>query len=381
LGKISEVSIIESEGALLLVQTEKWNKIKTRIFRVSEGNLDAVLEDSAAIIRSGGTVAFPTETVYGLGADGLNQYAVRNIFEAKERPSGNPLSLLVHSRGDLEKIARNIPEKAFRLMDAFWPGPLTIILEKKDIVPGITSGYLPSIGIRMPNHMIPLELITRAGTPLAAPSANLSGKPSSILAAHVIDDLAGRINAIIDGGVAAIGLESTVIDMTAEAPIVLRPGAVGIKELEKIIGKISYGYKNDNVRIDEASLKKQVSQRYGHYIPNTKVILVEGESESVSKKIIELLENYRDNGQKIGFLLSKETAGIFALKELDIEEFFLLGSRKETEIAARKFFVGIRDLDKKGLDIIIVDGSFSHSGLGGALINRMREASSSSFTV
>ncbi len=169
--------------------------------------------------------------------------------------------------------------------------------------------------------------------------------------------------------------------MTAEAPIVLRPGAVGIKELEKIIGKISYGYKNDNVRIDEASLKKQVSQRYGHYIPNTKVILVEGGSESVSKKIIELLENYRNNGQKIGFLLSKETAGIFALKELDIEESFLLGSREEPEIAARKFFVGIRDLDKKGLDIIVVDGSFSHSGLGGALINRMREATSSSFTV
>ena len=363
------------------MQTENWNKIKTRIFRVSEENIDIVLEEAAAILRSGGTVAFPTETVYGLGADGLNPYAVRNIFEAKERPSGKPLSLLIHSREDLEKIARNIPEKAFRLMDAFWPGPLTIILEKKDIVPGITSGDLPSIGIRMPNHMIPLELIKRAGTPLAAPSANLSGKPSSSLAAHVIDDLAGRINAIIDGGVAAIGLESTVIDMTAKAPIVLRPGAVGIKELEKVIGKISYGYKNDNVEIEEASLKKQASQRYGHYIPNTKVILVEGENKSVSEKIIELLENCRNNGQKIGFLLSKETAGIFALKELNMEEYFLLGSREEPEVAARKFFEDLRDLDSKDLDIIVVDGSFSHSGLGDALINRLRGASSSSFTV
>ena len=363
------------------MQTENWNKIKTRIFRVSEENLDIVLEEAAVILRNGGTVAFPTETVYGLGADGLNPYAVQNIFEAKERPSGNPLSLLVHSREDLKKIARNIPEKAFRLMDAFWPGPLTIILEKKDIVPGITSGDLPSIGIRMPNHMIPLELITRAGTPLATPSANLSGKPSSSLAAHVIDDLAGRINAIIDGGVATIGLESTVIDMTAEVPIVLRPGAVGIKELEKVIGKISYGYKNDNVGIDEAFLKKQAYQRYGHYIPNTKVILVEGKSKSVSEKIIELLENCRNNGQKIGFLLSKETAGFFALKELDMEESFLLGSQQEPEVAARKFFEGLRDLDRKGLDIIVVDGSFSRSGLGDALINRLREASSSSFTV
>jgi L-threonylcarbamoyladenylate synthase len=229
--------------------------------------------------------------------------------------------------------------------------------------------------------MIPLELIKRAGNPLAAPSANLSGKPSSSLAAHVIDDLAGRIDAIIDGGVAAIGLESTVIDMTAKAPIVLRPGAVGIKELEKVIGKISYGYKNDNVEIEEVSLKKEASHRYRHYIPNTKVILVEGENKSVSEKIIELRENFRNNGQKIGFLLSKETAGIFALKELNMEESFLLGSREEPEVAARKFFEGLRDLDRKGLDIIVVDGSFSHSGLGDALINRLREASSSSFTV
>ena len=363
------------------MRTENWNKIKTQIFRVSEENLHIVLEEATAILRSGGTVAFPTETVYGLGADGLNPYAVQNIFEAKKRPSGNPLSLLVHSREDLEKITKHIPEKAFKLMDAFWPGPLTIILEKRDIVPGITSGDLPSIGIRMPNHMIPLELIKRTGTPLAAPSANLSGKPSSSLAAHVIDDLAGRINAIIDGGVATIGLESTVIDMTAEAPIVLRPGAVGIKELEKVIGKISYGYKNDNIEIGETSLKKQISQRYRHYIPNTKVILIEGGSKSVSEKIIELLENCMNNGLRIGFLLSKETAGILALKELDLGESFLLGSREEPEVAARKFFEGLRNLDRMGLDIIVVDGSFSHSGLGDALINILREASSSRFTV
>ena len=147
------------------------------------------MDEAAAIIRSGGTVAFPTETVYGLGADGLNPEAVRKIFEAKERPPGNPLSLLVHSREDLEKVAKNIPEKAFRLMDAFWPGPLTIVLEKNDIVPEITSGNLPSIGLRMPDHRIPLELVKRAGTPLAAPSANLSGKPSPSLAAHVMADL------------------------------------------------------------------------------------------------------------------------------------------------------------------------------------------------
>ena len=226
------------------MQAENGNRVKTLVFRVSEENFDAILDEAAAIIRSGGTVAFPTETVYGLGADGLNPDAVLKIFEAKERPPGNPLSLLVHSREDLEKVARNIPEKAFRLMDAFWPGPLTIVLEKNDIVPEITSGNLQSIGVRMPDHRIPLELVKRAGTPLAAPSANLSGKPSPSLAAHVVADLTGRIDAIIDGGEAAIGLESTVIDMTVEPPVVLRPGAVGIEELERVIGKVRSGYKD-----------------------------------------------------------------------------------------------------------------------------------------
>lgn len=358
------------------MQEENGNKVKTRVFRVSEENFEAVLEEAAAIIRSGGTVAFPTETVYGLGADGLNPGAVRKIFEAKERPPGNPLSLLVHSREDLEKVAKNIPEKALKLMDSFWPGPLTIILEKNDIVPEITSGNLQSIGLRMPDHRIPLELVKRAGTPLAAPSANLSGKPSPSLAVHVVADLSGRIDAIIDGGDAAIGLESTVVDMTVEPPVVLRPGAVGIEELERVIGKVRSGYKDANVGTDVVKLDKKAGQKYRHYTPDTKVVLVEGEGKSVSDKIVELLEKYRSEGQKVGFLFSEETAGFFTLKGLNTGEFFLLGSREKPEVAARKLFEGFRELDRKGLDIIVADGSFSRSGLGEALINRLREASS-----
>jgi L-threonylcarbamoyladenylate synthase len=358
------------------VQEENGNKVKTRVFRVSEENFEAVLEEAAAIIRSGGTVAFPTETVYGLGADGLNPGAVRKIFEAKERPPGNPLSLLVHSREDLEKVAKNIPEKALKLMDSFWPGPLTIILEKNNIVPEITSGNLQSIGLRMPDHRIPLELVKRAGTPLAAPSANLSGKPSPSLAVHVVADLSGRIDAIIDGGDAAIGLESTVVDMTVEPPVVLRPGAVGIEELERVIGKVRSGYKDANVGTDVVKLDKKAGQKYRHYTPDTKVVLVEGEGKSVSDKIVELLEKYRSEGQKVGFLFSEETAGLFTLKGLKAGEFFLLGSREEPEVAARKLFEGFRELDRKGLDIIVADGSFSRFGLGEALINRLREASS-----
>jgi L-threonylcarbamoyladenylate synthase len=361
------------------VHKEYGDKIKTRLFRVSEENFDAVLNEAAEIIRCGGTVAFPTETVYGLGADGLNPEAVQKIFEAKGRPPGNPLSLLVHSREDIEKVARNIPLKAFRLMDAFWPGPITIVLEKDNIVPGITSGNLPSIGLRMPDHKVPLELIKRAGRPLAAPSANLSGKPSPSLAAHVEADLIGRIDAIIDGGEVAIGLESTVIDMTVEPPVVLRPGAVGIKELEKIIGKVIFGYKNGNTANGKEHLDKQA--KYGHYTPDTKVVLVEGESKAVLKKIVELSEDYRNQEKRVGILLSKETADNLDIKGIILDEYFLLGPREKPEVAAKKLFKGLRTLDRKRLDIIVADGSFNCSGLGDALINRLREASSLRFVV
>jgi L-threonylcarbamoyladenylate synthase len=233
----------------------------------------------------------------------------------------------------------------------------------------------------MPDHRIPLELIIRTGTPLAAPSANLSGKPSPSLAAHVEADLTGRIDAIIDGGEAAIGLESTVIDLTVEPPVVLRPGAVGIKELEKVIGEVRSGYKDGKTGIDGQQLDNQAGQKYGHYTPDTKVVLVEGESKFVSEKIVELLGNYRSRGEKVGLLLSEEIAGLIAVNGPNAEECFLLGSQEEPELAAKKLFEGLRELDKKGLDVIVADGSFSCLGLGDALINRLREASSLRFTV
>jgi len=360
------------------VKVENGNKRETQLFRVSEENFDAVLDEAAEIIRRGGTVAFPTETVYGLGANGLDPEAVRKIFEAKERPPGNPLSLLVHSGEDVGKVAKNIPEKAFRLMEAFWPGPLTIVLEKKDIVPEITSGNLPSIGLRMPDHRIPLELVKRAGTPLAAPSANLSGKPSPSLAAHVLADLTGRIDAVIDGGGAAIGLESTVVDMTVEPPVVLRPGAVGIVELERVIGKVRSTYGEPDSR---AVPEKQAGQKFSHYTPDTQVVLVEGDRKRVSEKIGALLENSRLSGKKVGLLLSNETTGFFTSGELSAQECFLLGSREEPEEAARRLFEGLRVLDAKSLDVILADGSFSPSGLGAALLNRLREAASIRYSV
>ena len=347
------------------MQAENEMKIKTQIFSISEENFDTVIEKAADIIRKGGTVAFPTETVYGLGANGLDPDAVKKIFEAKARPPGNPLSLLIHSRGDLEKIAKNIPEKAFKLMEAFWPGPLTIILEKAESVPSITSGNLPSVGVRMPDHKVPLKLIQKAGVPLAAPSANLSGRPSPSSAAHVQADLGGRIDAIIEGGEADIGLESTVIDITVEPPLVLRPGAIGIGEMENIIGPVR---------------EKNAGQKYTHYTPDTQVVLVEGKENFVSEKLKELLETYMKEGKKAGLLLTKETWNSLDAEGFSSEEPFLLGTRTETEEAAKRLFEGLRALDTKGFDVILADGSFNTEGLGAALLNRLREAAFLRFT-
>jgi L-threonylcarbamoyladenylate synthase len=346
-------------------KTENEKKIKTQVFSISEKNFDIILEKAADIIRKGGTIAFPTETVYGLGANGLDPKAVKKIFEAKARPPGNPLSLLVHSREDLEKIARKIPEKAFKLMEAFWPGPLTIILEKTESVPSITSGNLPSVGVRMPDHNVPLKLIQKAGVPLAAPSANLSGRPSPSSAAHVLADLAGRVDAIIDGGDADIGLESTVIDMTVEPPLLLRPGAIGRGELEALIGPVR---------------EKNAEQKYTHYTPDTPVVLVEGNGKFVSEKLKELLETYMKEGKKVGLLLTKESWAFLTSKGFSSREPFLLGGRKETEEAAKKLFEGLRALDLKDFDVILADGSFSMKGLGAVVLNRLREAASLCFT-
>ncbi len=366
------------------MQAENGSGIKTRVFRVSDENFDAVLEEAAELIRKGGTVAFPTETVYGLGADGLLPEAVRKIFEAKQRPPGNPLSLLIHSREDLQQIVRDVPENAFKLMDAFWPGPLTLVLEKSDSVPAITSGNLPSVGVRMPDHRIPLELVKRAGRPLAAPSANLSGRPSPSSAAHVLADLEGRIDAVLDGGAVTIGVESTVVDLTAEPPVVLRPGAIGLEALEEIIGEVRLGYENANEATGEISSEKRAGQKYGHYTPDTAVVLVEGEGDQVSEKIGELAGIFQKDGLKVGFLLSEESASFLNSKGLrseDSEEWFLLGGREEPDMAARRLFEGLRILDLKGFDVILADGSFSNTGLGLALLNRLKEAASTKFEV
>ncbi|WP_456421458.1 L-threonylcarbamoyladenylate synthase [Thermococcus sp.] len=314
---------------------------------------------SGRLILEGKLVAFPTETVYGLGADALNEEAVRRIFEAKGRPADNPLIVHIADFNDLKKLAREIPREARLLAERFWPGPLTLVLPKRDEVPLVTTGGLDTVAVRMPAHEIALALI-RSSTPIAAPSANISGKPSPTLAEHVIDDFYGRIEAIIDGGETKVGVESTVIDLSSEKPTLLRPGGLPLEEIEKIIGPVEV---HPAVRGKAVDLAKAPGMKYKHYSPNAQVVVVEGPRERVREKIRELIKEYRSKGYRVG---------VMATEEFEADEFFYLG--KTLEEVAKNLFKALRELDKKNVDIIIAEG-VEERGLGLAVMNRLRKAS------
>ncbi|SDG37134.1 translation factor SUA5 [Methanolobus vulcani] len=340
---------------------------ETKIFYVSDKLESAPLNEAAKILSHGGTVAFPTETVYGLGADALDEKAVIKIFEAKGRPADNPLIVHVSSREECKSLVSKIPEKASLLMDRFWPGPLTIIMERTDIVPDVTTGGLDTVAIRVPENKIAIELIKRSGRPLAAPSANLSGKPSPTSAEHVIADLSGRIDAVVDGGDVIIGLESTVIDVTSEVPAILRPGKISREELEDCIGEVKIAY-DDKVH-PESETVRSPGMKYTHYSPKAGVILVEGDSNAVVGRIKELLEDLSMRDAKIGLMLTEDSE-----KHFSGVESFSIGCKNKPEQAAKSLFYGLRFLDLKNVDIIIVDGSFDSRGIGAAVFNRVRKA-------
>ena len=286
---------------------------RTQVFHIDKGKLGEIIEEAAAIIKEGGTVAFPTETVYGLGADALNPVAVEKIFEAKGRPADNPLIVHVASKEDVGDLAKHIPEKAYVLMDKFWPGPLTLILQRKEIVPDITTGELDTVALRMPDNRIALELIRVSGRPLAAPSANLSGKPSPTTADHVVADLSGRIDAVIDAGAVNVGVESTVIDMSSEPPAILRPGMISKEDIEEEIGGIGIGYE-DRVHQDIEKVRSP-GMKYTHYSPSARVILVQGKPKDVTVKIADIIGKTDDEQKRAGLLLTEEMQKEFPLEE------------------------------------------------------------------
>lgn len=342
-------------------------KMHTHLFVPEKGNFEEIMQSAGKIIRKGGIVAFPTETVYGLGADALNPDAVQKIFDAKGRPADNPLIVHVAKREDFSRLAEEIPPTAQKLMDHFCPGPLTLILKKKDIIPDITTAGLDSVAIRVPSNEIAKELILAAGTPIAAPSANKSGSPSPTCASHVMNDLEGRIDAIIDGGDTEIGIESTVVDARGEIPIILRPGDVSREDIEKVVGEVEIGYKDNKV-----SVEKPLSpgMKYTHYSPHARVILLEGDAEAIKQKIAELIQQYSSEEKKVGVLLTEEIHN-----DLKVVKVVSLGSASEPSVAANRIFGAMREMDLEGIDIILVDGSFTAKGIGAAVFNRLRKAS------
>jgi L-threonylcarbamoyladenylate synthase len=335
----------------------------TIVFDMRKG-LNSKIKDAGKIIKNGGLVALPTETVYGLGANALNQNAVKKIFIAKGRPSDNPLIVHIADLNELKLLVKEVPEKAKRLMKRFWPGPLTLIMKKTKIVPKITTGGLESVAIRMPSHKIALSLIKHSNVPIAAPSANLFGKPSPTSADHVILDLFGKIDAIIDGGNASIGVESTVIDMTSEPPILFRPGKVTVEQIEKCIGKIIVHPSVSGIKMKNV-IAKSPGMKYKHYAPNAKVIVVEGKNVDVKKKIKNLVKEYNRLGKGVGVITTDKN------HDYDGKVIFI---GKNQNAFAKNLFKTFREFDKTDVDIIIAE-SIELKGLGLAIMNRLRRAS------
>ena len=271
-------------------------------------NMD-LIEKAAGILRKGGLVAFPTETVYGLGADGLNASACKKIYEAKGRPSDNPLILHIGNISQLKDIVCDIPECAVKIIDRFWPGPVTLVFRKKPIVPDSVSGGLITVAVRFPSNPVARAIINAAKTPVAAPSANTSGKPSPTRAKHVLHDMDGKIDMIIDGGSCEVGLESTIVDVTGKKPVILRPGGITKEMLEEVVGAIDIDpavYK----ALSAGEKPKAPGMKYTHYSPDAEVFLVKGEKSNVAEKINQLVKQDMENGLKTGVMWLNSNAGL-----------------------------------------------------------------------
>jgi L-threonylcarbamoyladenylate synthase len=318
---------------------------------------EEAIERAASIIRSGGLVAFPTETVYGLGADAMSDAAVRKIFEAKGRPADNPLIVHVCGGEMLDAVSARLGEKAQLLASRFWPGPLSLVLERNPKVSSLVSAGLKTVAVRMPRSKVALDLIRRAGTPVAAPSANISGRPSPTSANHVLGDLGGRIDLILDGGATIIGVESTVLDMTVDPPLILRPGWITREQLIEVIGPVEEA-------ASEEELKRSPGTRHSHYSPRARVVLVEDTSPLLLKS---LLESYLAKG-RVGFI--GHTTALISSPDLDA-----VTVRNRAEEYARSIYAALRELDERGAQVVVVEG-IEDKGEGAAVMDRLRRAAS-----
>lgn len=350
----------------------------TRIIKMPDGG-EAVYEEAADIIRRGGLVAFPTETVYGLGGNALDSEAARKIYAAKGRPSDNPLIVHVSDVNMVEGLSAEVPESARKLMDAFWPGPLTIILEASEKVPRQTTGGLKTVALRMPNNPVALELIRRTKLPIAAPSANASGRPSPTKAEHVASDLSGRIDMILDGGDVEIGVESTIVDLTGDIPQILRPGYITKEMIENVIGSVeidpAIAHINEGQMVMGDEPPKAPGMKYRHYAPKAPLTVVEGDEAKVEESLKALATEAKAKGQRVGIICSDA-----AKLEAYADVVYHVGSREDREIQARLIYDVLRRCDDDELDVIFADdfGLEDDSGLGYAVQNRLMKAAGGS---
>ncbi len=325
-----------------------------------------LLEEAGAIIREGGLVAFPTETVYGLGGDAMNPSASAKIYAAKGRPSDNPLIVHIWDFSQLEEIASELPLEAKKLSDAFWPGPLTMIVPKNDKIPYETTGGLDTVAVRMPSHPVAKEFIRLSGRMIAAPSANTSGRPSPTKAEHVAHDLDGKIDAIIDGGSVDIGLESTIVDLSEGIPTILRPGYITKAMLEEVVGevRIDPGILSENEKVRP----KAPGMRYKHYAPKGDLTIINGQQDAVVAYINAATEEALAAGKRVGIVATEETRAFYNRGEV-----LTIGSRDDEDSIAHNLYGILRNFDELGVEVIYSE-SFSTPRIGQAIMNRLFKA-------
>ncbi|MCR5120557.1 MAG: threonylcarbamoyl-AMP synthase [Lachnospiraceae bacterium] len=324
-----------------------------------------IIEEAGELIRNGGLVAFPTETVYGLGGDAFKAESSKKIYAAKGRPSDNPLIVHIADPEAAEKAASDIPETYWLLADAFWPGPLTMIIKKSEAMPEETTGGLDTVAIRLPSHPVAAALIKASGGYIAAPSANASGRPSPTSAKHVKEDLDGRIDMIIDGGSCSIGLESTIVDLSSGKPQILRPGFITKEMLEDVLGEVEL---DPTLLKPSAGRPKAPGMRYRHYAPQGEMHIYIGEQQAVSERINSELDKAKAYGKRCGVICTEETRDKY-----EADSVVSVGSRDDVKGAAAEIYAVLRDFDDKGIEVICSE-AFSEEGYGLALMNRLYKA-------
>lgn len=327
------------------------------------GNLDEYpqVNEAAQLLRGNEVVAIPTETVYGLGGNAKNDEAVEKIFKAKGRPSDNPLIIHIAHKSQLNSFVESIPDKATKLMEAFWPGPLTIIFQKKEgVLSEKATAGLQTVAVRIPDHPVALAVLNSCQLPIAAPSANTSGKPSPTTGQHVLEDLNGKVSGILDGGPTGVGVESTVIDCTVETPVILRPGGITQEQIEMVVGAVHI----DEALTDIKKAPKSPGMKYQHYAPNAPLFLVSGSKDFFNQ----LIEEKRSEGLRVGVLTTEEFAGFY---QADV--ILACGMRSNLESVASNLYHTLRKFNEAEVDIIYSE-MFPNDGVGQAIMNRLEKA-------